>query len=43
MVYPDSKLVPEGPLQHSRQERVQGGGGLCLVALVGVEIRSPGS
>jgi len=34
----DSKLAPEGPLQHSRQERVQLGGGLRLVALEGVEL-----
>ena len=34
----DSKLAPEGPLQHSRQERVQLGSGLCLVALEGVEL-----
>lgn len=34
----DSKLAPEGPLQHRRQERVQLGGGLRLVALEGVEL-----
>jgi hypothetical protein len=31
----DSKLAPKGPLQHSRKERVQLGGGLALVALEG--------
>ncbi len=31
-----SKLPPEGPLQHRRQERIQGGGGLRLVAAEGV-------
>ena len=34
----DSKLAPKSPLQHSRQERVQLGGGLRLVALEGVEL-----
>jgi len=29
----DSKLAPESPLQHSRQERIQLGGGLAMVAL----------
>jgi hypothetical protein len=29
----DSKLAPEGPLQHRRQERIKLGGGLGLVAL----------
>ena len=33
-----SKLAPKGPLQHSREERVQLGGGLRLVALEGVEL-----
>jgi hypothetical protein len=34
----DLKLAPEGPLQYSRQERVQLDGGLRLVALEGVEL-----
>ena len=38
MVCFDSKLAPEGPLQHRREERVQLGGGLGLVALEGVEL-----
>jgi hypothetical protein len=33
-----SKLASKGPLQHSREERVQLGGDLCLVALEGVEL-----
>jgi len=33
-----SELAPEGPLQHSRKERVQLGGGLRLVALEGVDL-----
>lgn len=32
-----SELAPEGLLQHSQRERIQGGGGLCMVALEGVE------
>jgi hypothetical protein len=32
----DSKLAPKGPLQHSRKERVQLGGGLRLVTFEGV-------
>jgi hypothetical protein len=36
------KLAPKRPLQHRRQERVQLGGGLSLVALEGVEIELQG-
>jgi len=32
------QLAPKGPLQHSRKERVQLGGGLHLMALEGVEL-----
>lgn len=37
LVLNGEKLPPEGPLQHRRQERIQGGGSLGLVAAEGKE------
>ena len=36
----DTKLAPKGPLQHRRQQRVQSRGGLSLVALECVGLRT---